>query len=99
MDIVPIVDVGLGNSSYVVDLGDGSALVVDPERDPSPYLEVLSAENYGYGSPSRPTSMPTSSPAAASSSQRGRSCSPPGEVTWLLIIADWKTARRSTSVA
>ncbi|MCH7582610.1 MAG: MBL fold metallo-hydrolase [Acidobacteria bacterium] len=40
MDIVPIIDVGLGNSSYVVDLGDGSALVVDPERDPSPYLEV-----------------------------------------------------------
>ena len=40
MDIVPIIDVGLGNSSYVVDLGDGSALIVDPERDPSPYLEV-----------------------------------------------------------
>ena len=40
MVIVPIVDIGLGNSSYVVDLGDGSALVVDPERDPAPYLEV-----------------------------------------------------------
>ena len=31
-------DPGLGNTSYVVDLGDGSALVVDPERDPLPYL-------------------------------------------------------------
>ena len=40
MDIVPIIDTGLGNSSYIVDLGDGSALVVDPERDPSPYLEA-----------------------------------------------------------
>ena len=39
-DIVPIVDEGLGNSSYLVDLGDGRALVLDPERDPSPYLEA-----------------------------------------------------------
>jgi hydroxyacylglutathione hydrolase len=36
--IVPIVDEGLGNSSYLVDLGDGRALVVDPGRDPAPYL-------------------------------------------------------------
>src|SRR3954452_5059155 len=28
-----VVDEGLGNSCYVVDLGDGSALVVDPPRD------------------------------------------------------------------
>ncbi len=40
MEIVPVVDRGLGNSSYVVDLGDGQALVVDPERDPAPYLAV-----------------------------------------------------------
>ncbi len=40
MNIVPIIDVGLGNSSYIVDLGDGSALAIDPERDPSPYLKV-----------------------------------------------------------
>ena len=36
--IIPIVDEGLGNSAYLVDLGDGRALVVDPARDPSPYL-------------------------------------------------------------
>ncbi|MFC5993801.1 rhodanese-like domain-containing protein [Pseudonocardia hispaniensis] len=30
---IPVVDEGLGNSSYVVDLGDGDALVVDPPRD------------------------------------------------------------------
>ena len=39
-ELVAIVDEGLGNSSYVVDLGDGRALVVDPERDPTPYLET-----------------------------------------------------------
>jgi hydroxyacylglutathione hydrolase len=36
--IAAIVDGGLGNSSYLVDLGDRRALVVDPERDPAPYL-------------------------------------------------------------
>jgi hydroxyacylglutathione hydrolase len=38
--IHPVVDEGLGNSSYVVELGDGRALVVDPARDPVPYLEL-----------------------------------------------------------
>jgi glyoxylase-like metal-dependent hydrolase (beta-lactamase superfamily II)/rhodanese-related sulfurtransferase len=41
--IVPVVDEGLGNSSYVVDLGDGRALVIDPERDPTPYLRVAAS--------------------------------------------------------
>jgi glyoxylase-like metal-dependent hydrolase (beta-lactamase superfamily II) len=31
--LVPVVDEGLGNSAYLVDLGDGRALVVDPSRD------------------------------------------------------------------
>ena len=31
--IVPIVDDGLGNSAYLVDLGDGRALAVDAPRD------------------------------------------------------------------
>ncbi len=39
-EIVPLVDEGLGNSSYLVPLGDGRALVVDPRRDPTPYLEL-----------------------------------------------------------
>ncbi len=39
-DIVPIIDEGLGNSSYLVPLGDRRALVVDPRRDPTPYLEL-----------------------------------------------------------
>lgn len=32
-DLVPILDEGLGNSAYLVDLGDGRGLVVDPGRD------------------------------------------------------------------
>ncbi len=31
--IIPVVDEGLGNSAYLVDLGDGRALAVDPARD------------------------------------------------------------------
>ena len=38
--IHPVVDEGLGNSAYVVELGDGRALVVDPARDPTPYLKL-----------------------------------------------------------
>ena len=30
---IPVVDEGLGNSAYLVDLGDGRALAVDPCRD------------------------------------------------------------------
>jgi glyoxylase-like metal-dependent hydrolase (beta-lactamase superfamily II)/rhodanese-related sulfurtransferase len=40
--VAPVVDEGLGNSSYVVNLGDGRALVIDPERDPAPYLRSAS---------------------------------------------------------
>jgi hydroxyacylglutathione hydrolase len=40
LTIHPVVDEGLGNSAYVVELGDGRALVVDPARDPTRYLEL-----------------------------------------------------------
>lgn len=33
VELVPLVDEGLGNSAYLVDLGDGRALVVDVSRD------------------------------------------------------------------
>src|SRR6188472_2581411 len=36
---VSIVDEGLGNSSYLVDLGDGRALALDPSRHPGGYLQ------------------------------------------------------------
>jgi glyoxylase-like metal-dependent hydrolase (beta-lactamase superfamily II)/rhodanese-related sulfurtransferase len=38
VEIVTIRDEGLGNSSYLVDLADGRGLVLDPSRDPGPYL-------------------------------------------------------------
>ncbi len=40
---IAFVDEGLGNSSYLVDLGDGRALVVDPARDAAPYLAAAEA--------------------------------------------------------
>ena len=33
VDVMPLVDEGLSNSAYLVDLGDGRALAVDPTRD------------------------------------------------------------------
>jgi glyoxylase-like metal-dependent hydrolase (beta-lactamase superfamily II)/rhodanese-related sulfurtransferase len=41
-EVVALVDEGLGNSSYLLDLGDGRALAVDPSRDPRPYLSEAS---------------------------------------------------------
>jgi hydroxyacylglutathione hydrolase len=38
------VDEGLGNAAYLVALGDGGALVVDPARDPRPYLRLARAQ-------------------------------------------------------
>ena len=43
--IVPIVDEGLGNSAYLVDLGDGRALAVDVPRD----LRAVRAAAARYG--------------------------------------------------
>jgi hydroxyacylglutathione hydrolase len=41
--VLPIVDEGLGNSSYLVEVAEGRALVVDPSRDPVPYLRAAAA--------------------------------------------------------
>lgn len=38
VSVTALVDEGLGNSSYLVDVGDGRALVIDPSRDATPYL-------------------------------------------------------------
>lgn len=38
MNVVPFVDEGLGNTSWLVDLEGGRAMVVDAGRDPRPYL-------------------------------------------------------------
>jgi hydroxyacylglutathione hydrolase len=39
-EIITIRDAGLGNTSYLVDLGDGRGLMLDPSRDPGPYVAV-----------------------------------------------------------
>lgn len=43
VDIASFVNEGLGHSSYVVDLGDGTALVVDPARLPTAQVEHVAA--------------------------------------------------------
>ena len=40
LDLIPVIDEGLGNSTYLLDLGECRALVVDPERD----LRLVRAE-------------------------------------------------------
>jgi len=42
-----MLDEGLGNQSYLVTLGDGRALVVDPTRDPSQYVDAASRLGVG----------------------------------------------------
>lgn len=61
-----VVDEHLGNSSYLVDLGDGRALAVDPPRE----VRALRARAERAACASRmrptPTCTPTSSPAPGS---------------------------------
>src|SRR5439155_19230669 len=38
LDVHRFVDEGIGNTSYLLEVGDGRALVVDPVRDTTPYL-------------------------------------------------------------
>jgi glyoxylase-like metal-dependent hydrolase (beta-lactamase superfamily II) len=45
-EVVPVVDDGLGNSSYLLAVGEGRALVVDPARHPGAYLAA--AERRGW---------------------------------------------------
>lgn len=42
-DLISFVDDGLGNSSYLLAVGDGRALVVDPARDAAPYVAAAEA--------------------------------------------------------
>ena len=56
--IYPIVDEGLGNSAYVVELGDGRALVMDPARDPTSYLQFAVDEGAIDANPVRKVPSP-----------------------------------------
>jgi hypothetical protein len=50
------VDEGLGHSSYLVDLGDGTAAIVDPPRFPTPHLAARSSTSASGSSSRRATS-------------------------------------------
>ena len=39
--VLAVEHVGLGNSSHLLDLGDGRAAVMDPQRDVRPYLTIV----------------------------------------------------------
>ncbi len=43
MNVIPFVHEGLGNSSYVVDHGNGTAAVIDPDRTVKRYVDAASA--------------------------------------------------------
>ena len=43
MNTIPFVHEGLGNSSYIIDLGNQMAVVVDPDRNVERYFDVLDA--------------------------------------------------------
>ncbi len=45
-DIIPFVHEGLGNSSYLVHIGKGAALVVDPDRSVARYLAAAAANGW-----------------------------------------------------
>jgi rhodanese-related sulfurtransferase len=45
----PVADEGLGNSSYLAEVAEGVGLVVDPGRDPRPYLRLATAHGLRIG--------------------------------------------------
>ena len=49
MNTIPFVHEGLGNSSYLVELNDGEAVLVDPDRSVGRYLETAAARGQHIG--------------------------------------------------
>src|SRR5829696_4300450 len=95
--IHPVVDEGLGNSAYVVELGDGRALVIDPARDPTPYLELARWRRlqiaYAAETHLHADFLTGSQELAATD---GTQTLAPRAAGWAFPIAAWRTARRST---
>ena len=52
------VDEGLGHSSYLVDLGDGTAAIIDPPRFPTQHL-ATARRRQGWRRGGRSTRTPT----------------------------------------
>ena len=100
VDVVTLVDEGLGNNDYLLDLGDGRALVVDPSRDLRELRAAAKAEGCGSRSQPTRTCTPTSCPERSSSrpSDRARCWPRPGGSGSSRTGAA-STATRSTSAA
>ncbi len=50
MKIIPFVHEGLGNSSYLIGLDDGGAVLVDPDRSVRRYIDAAEARGWRIGS-------------------------------------------------
>ena len=46
MNLLPFVHEGLGNSSYLVGIGDGKALLIDPDRTVGRYLDAAAGRDW-----------------------------------------------------
>ena len=46
MKVTPFVHEGLGNSSYLVELGDGTAALIDPDRTTGRYRAAADAQGW-----------------------------------------------------
>jgi hydroxyacylglutathione hydrolase len=46
LDVIPFVREGLGNSSYLVQVGEAEAVLVDPDRSIDRYLEAAQSRNW-----------------------------------------------------
>ena len=57
--IFDFVDEGLGHSSYVIDLGDGTAVVIDPPRFPTATWSSLIGKDFALPGPLTPIPMLT----------------------------------------
>src|SRR6266511_3913203 len=84
-EIVTLRDQGLGNASYLVDLGDGRGLVLDPSRDPGPYLDAAARRGlrlawtaWGCGRWPPPATPPSIWPSCWPTAPNRWRCSPAG---------------------
>ena len=50
MDVIPFVNEGLGNSSYLINISDSEAALIDPDRCIDRYLETARSRNWVIGS-------------------------------------------------
>jgi hydroxyacylglutathione hydrolase len=94
--IHPIVDEGLGNSAYVVELGDGRALVMDPARDPTSYLELVRWRRLRIGYAAETHLHADFLTGSRELAAGGAQVLAPRASRLGFAIAAWRTARRST---